>query len=278
MEFLNDSIKGNCEGLMVKTLTHNATYEPNRRSLNWLKVRQRLPCARSSAFCVSFTRPVPVRAQLKKDYMDSITDTLDLVPIAAWHGQGKRTGVYGAYLLACYDEDSEMFQSICKVWLLRLLLFSFILCRAALTARVWRHVQIGTGFSDENLSTLAAFFKDPAKDLIRDKCPYNVSYGAGREDPDVWFEPHAVRFVLLPTTAAPRLPALNSSVLFCHTGVGSEGSRLVHFSCVPGGFRARRPAQRHCFALSTVRWVRVMISAAAVSPGAERACQVHACA
>ncbi len=53
--------------------------------------------------------------QLKKDYMDNITDTLDLVPIAAWHGQGKRTGTFGAFLLACYDDEGDSFQSICKV-------------------------------------------------------------------------------------------------------------------------------------------------------------------
>jgi DNA ligase 1 len=47
--------------------------------------------------------------------MDGLTDSFDLVPIAAWFGKGKRTGFYGAYLLACYDPDEEVYQAITKV-------------------------------------------------------------------------------------------------------------------------------------------------------------------
>ncbi len=136
-KFLDDSIAGNCEGLMVKSLDGaDSSYEPSNRSQNWLKV--------------------------KKDYVDGLTDSFDLVPIGAWRGKGKRMGVYGAYLLACYDDDDEVYQTICK---------------------------IGTGFNDEALKTLT----EQLKPHIIDGPPGYYSYGEGPNvTPDVWFSPETV--------------------------------------------------------------------------------------
>lgn len=63
--FLNEAVDASTEGLIVKTL--NDTYEPSKRSSHWLK--------------------------LKKDYLQGVGDTFDVVPIGAFYGRGKRAGI-----------------------------------------------------------------------------------------------------------------------------------------------------------------------------------------
>ncbi|TFK41176.1 ATP-dependent DNA ligase [Crucibulum laeve] len=136
--FLEESVKDGCEGLMVKMLDSEASfYTPSRRSVNWLK--------------------------LKKDYLAGVGDSLDLVVVGGYYGKGKRTNVYGAFLLACYDSDSEEFQTICK---------------------------IGTGFSEEMLQT----HYDELKPLETSKPRGDVKIGGAK--PDIWFEPKVVWEVL----------------------------------------------------------------------------------
>ncbi|KAI3331031.1 hypothetical protein F4824DRAFT_300767 [Ustulina deusta] len=64
-----------------------ATYEPDKRLDSWLKV--------------------------KKDYSSSF-DTLDLVPVAGWHGQGRKAKWWSPILLAVRNEETGALEAVCK--------------------------------------------------------------------------------------------------------------------------------------------------------------------
>jgi DNA ligase-1 len=171
---LEDSVKASCEGLMVKMLDGvESHYEPSRRSQNWLKV--------------------------KKDYLAGVGDSLDLVVLGAYYGKGKRTSVYGAFLLACYNPNSEKYETVCN---------------------------IGTGFSEalltEIYNTLSPLVIDRPKPF------YDHSTGKN-EQPDVWFEPKFVWEVkTADLTLSPRYRAAASEVGDgTHKGVSLRFPRYI---------------------------------------------------
>ena len=67
--------------------------------------------------------------KLKRDYRTELADTVDLVVVGAYAGRGRRRGTYGAVLLAAYNPDEELYQTVGRC---------------------------GTGFSDAELAALPA--------------------------------------------------------------------------------------------------------------------------
>ena len=91
---LNQSVQEGAEGLMIKLIgradddSGKSGYESGTRSHGWLKV--------------------------KKDYVSG--ETIDVVPIGAWYGNGRKaiSGFLSPVLLAVYDDQQDCFRSIAR--------------------------------------------------------------------------------------------------------------------------------------------------------------------
>ncbi|KAI0019002.1 ATP-dependent DNA ligase [Xylariomycetidae sp. FL0641] len=165
--FLDDSVKASCEGLMVKMLDGpESGYEPSKRSRNWLKI--------------------------KKDYLSGVGDSLDLVVLGAYYGKGKRTSVYGAFLLACYNNATDSYETVCN---------------------------IGTGFSEQVLEELHKQLSEIKIDRAK---PFYSHSSGNQHQPDVWFEPRYVWEVkTADLTLSPRYKA------GCKEGVDPSGEKGI---------------------------------------------------
>jgi DNA ligase 1 len=130
------AVTDGCEGLVCKSTGPDSAYQAGARGWQWIK--------------------------LKRDYRTELSDTADLVVIGAFAGRGRRTGVYGAVLLAAYDADAGVFRAVTKC---------------------------GAGFSDADLAALPARLAP----LLSPGRPARVD---ARQEPDVWFEPGLVLEIL----------------------------------------------------------------------------------
>lgn len=135
MDNLAVAVQNKTEGLIVKEL--QSRYVPDRRSRHWLK--------------------------LKKDYMDGVGDSLDLVPIAGWYGMGKRAGFVGSYLLACAD-GSGGYETV---------------------------TQVGTGFSDDFLAEMTRHF-EARKEAAKPRGYKVAEQYLTKDTPDFWIGPDSL--------------------------------------------------------------------------------------
>ncbi len=135
-KFFDESINSGCEGVVAKNVTDQSIYRAGARGWLWIK--------------------------LKRDYQSEFEDSLDLTVIGAFGGHGRRKGTYGALLMATYNKETDVFESICK---------------------------LGTGFTDDVLFALPAKFQDH---ILPDK-PARVE---SLLQPDVWIEPYFVMEII----------------------------------------------------------------------------------
>ncbi|MEM4005396.1 MAG: ATP-dependent DNA ligase, partial [Desulfurococcaceae archaeon] len=135
-KFFLKAISEGAEGVMIKAIHKDAVYQAGTRGWLWIKY--------------------------KRDYKSEMADTVDLVVVGAFHGKGRRGGKYGALLMAAYNEEKDVFETVCKV---------------------------GSGFKDEDLDRLPELLKP----YIRDRKHPRV---VAEMEPDVWTDPVLVAEVI----------------------------------------------------------------------------------
>lgn len=120
-----------------------STYEPDKRCESWLKV--------------------------KKDYVDGLGDSLDLVPIGAWHGMGRKATWWSPMLLALYDPSRGVLQAVCKCI---------------------------SGFTDAFYKELNVRYAEGSETCVRAEygkgSPFGIELETGSLWPDVWWKPSEV--------------------------------------------------------------------------------------
>ena len=105
---MDKAVHKGCEGLVVKPLDGDKSlYRCGERTRSWLKLKKDY-----------IVVPESDNSTLALDALTRVgaVDTVDLVPLAAYHGRGKRRGMYGSFLMGCRVGDTDNgFKTVCKV-------------------------------------------------------------------------------------------------------------------------------------------------------------------
>lgn len=129
---MDEAVAAGCEGLVVKNTSDQSIYQAGARGWLWIKY--------------------------KRSYKAEVQDTFDLVPVGAFAGRGRRAGSYGALLMAVYNHENDVFETLCK---------------------------LGSGFTDQDLANLPGMM-EPSLDKQRHPRVNSLM------QPDVWFVPSMV--------------------------------------------------------------------------------------
>jgi DNA ligase-1 len=133
-DFFQDCIEHGLEGIICKSCAPDSYYRAGAREWSWIK--------------------------WKPEYASDLSDSLDLVVVGAYSGEGKRAGIYGAILCAAHNREEDRFQTLCK---------------------------LGTGFTDKQLAELPKKLENARTNTV----PARVQV-SDQIEPDYWFLPKYV--------------------------------------------------------------------------------------
>ncbi|MEM3947804.1 MAG: ATP-dependent DNA ligase, partial [Metallosphaera sp.] len=135
-EYFYQAVADGAEGVMIKSVSPDSVYKAGSRGWLWIK--------------------------LKRDYQSEMADTVDLVVVGAFYGKGKRGGKFSSLLMAAYNPEKDVFETVCKV---------------------------ASGFSDQELDELQKKIEQLKRDEKHPRVISNMS-------PDVWVSPAIVAEII----------------------------------------------------------------------------------
>ncbi|KAG8886331.1 hypothetical protein FRB97_004866 [Tulasnella sp. 331] len=124
-EFFQSAVNSKSEGLMIKLLDSGEIIEEEDGDVHTDLLRQtEPPTSPKKGRGKRNRKPLPASYEpdkrtsawlkLKKDYVKGLGDSFDLVPVGAWHGNGRKARWWSPVLLAIWDSQKDLLVAVCK--------------------------------------------------------------------------------------------------------------------------------------------------------------------